>query len=279
MKMMKMKMKMKMKTTATTRFQAGSFLMALVLGGLVAMIPSQGLAVSSTFDTDLDGWQAVGLDIAFQVFPPALDVTPVVNTGDMVFSPTDGNPGGYARLTDAIETPASFASAPSKFLGDLSAFVDGTLSFDHRLFDTGTPNDGIAAYSVLITSGAFGDLNSLVWTAPAPAGPTDWVHFDIILDENDFSLIEDVSLSTINPEYPDIVPADLGFTGTQDFFEIMSNVTSILVAFELVDNSGIQNQEHGGIDNVSMVVVPEPTSALLLGLGLAGLAWQSGRRD
>lgn len=245
---------------------------ALALASTI-LAPKTALAVSSTFDSDLDGWQAVGLEISFTPgFPPTVGITPVTNTGDMVHESIDGNPDGYARLTDAITTPASFASAPSKFLGDLSAYVGGTLSFDHRLFDTGTPNGGIAPYSVLITSGAFSDLNTLVWTSPAPSGVTDWTHFDITLDETQLSLIEDVNLSDIDPAFPSIIPGNIGLTGDLDLLGIMSNVTSILVAFELVDNEGFQNQEHAGIDNVDMQVIPEPGSALLLGLGLVGLA-------
>ena len=177
------------------------------------------------------------------------------------------SPGGYARLTDAIEKPASFAAAPASFLngGDLTPFIGGTFSFDHRLFDTGTPNQGIQPYSVFFVSGDPSDLNAVVWTAPAPAGATDWVHFDITLAESELTLFQNVPLSVIDPSLPSITPADLGLSGSKTFAEIMGSVDELLVAFELVDNVGFQNQEHGGIDNAQLV--PEPSSLALLLMG------------
>ena len=64
---------------------------------------------------------------------------------------------------------------------------------------------------------------------------------------------------------PSITPADLGLSGSKTFAEIMGSVDELLVAFELVDNVGFQNQEHGGIDNAQLV--PEPSSLALLLMG------------
>lgn len=255
-----------------------SLRLAVLAGGLFLLLvparaPAQG--VSFTFDADLEGWEAVGIDIDFVAFPPTLNsITLVQNDGDMVHEAAGGNPGGYARLTDAIEEPASFAAAPESLRngGDLSSFVGGTLSFDHRLFETGEPNAGIAPYAVLLISGDPTDLNVLVWSAPAPSGPTDWVHFDIPITEADLDLVENVPLTVIDPTAPSITPAQLGFQGTMTFSEIIANVDELLVAFELVNNEGNQRQEHGGIDNVQIVPEPGALALALLGGALLGSA-------
>jgi PEP-CTERM motif len=250
------------------------FLALMVAGGLVAVAPAPARAVSSTFDSDLEGWQAIGVEIDVTIgFPPVLNAINLIdNAGDMVHEATDGNPGGYARFTDSIEEPSSLASAPAAYLGDLTSFIGGTFSFEHRLFDTGEPSIAFSPYVLLITSGDPTDLNTLVWTAPAPTGATDWVHFDITLDASDLTLLENVPVSVIDPSLPSITPASLGFTGTMTLEEILADVTSILVSFELVNNQSVQNSEHGGIDNVEMVPIPEPASATLLLFGLALLA-------
>jgi hypothetical protein len=196
------------------------------------------------------------------------------NSVDMVHSAADGNLGGYARFRDDKVEPSSLASAPTAFRGDLTSYIGGTFSFDHRLFDEGdsVAVPGYAPYSLILYSGAPINLNALVWTAPPPTGPTGWVHFDITLDMNDLTPIADVSLQVIDPTLPDVTPRDLGLGGTMSFEEIMADVDDILVAFELVDNQSAQLTEWGGIDNVMMRPVPEPVTGAMLALGLLGLA-------
>jgi hypothetical protein len=162
--------------------------------------------------------------------------------------------------------------APAAFLGDLTSYIGGTFSFDHRLFAEGESVAGYAPYSVILYSGEPIDLNGLVWTAPAPSGPTDWVHFDITLDMNDLTDIADVSLQVLDPTLDDVTPRELNLEGSMSFEEIMGAVDGILVAFELVDNQSTQFTEWGGIDNVSMVPIPEPVTGAILALGLLGLA-------
>ena len=48
----------------------------------MTLSPSPSRAVLSTFDTDLDGWQAVGVDISYTAIPPDItDISYVVNSG------------------------------------------------------------------------------------------------------------------------------------------------------------------------------------------------------
>lgn len=261
---------------------ARSLMMVLVCGGLLSLAPHPANAVSSTFDSGLDGWTAVGIDVSYQLFPfPALTGIAITdNAADMVHAGADGNPGGYAQLTDMIAEPSSLASAPAAYLGDLTAYIGGTFSFDHRLFTEGA-NVALphAPYSLILYSGEPIDLNAMVWTAPAPSGPTDWLHFDITLDTNDLTPIADVSLSVLDPTLPDRTPGELGLGGTMTFEEIMADVDGILVAFELVDNQGAQMTELAGLDNVMMLPIPEPASAAMLALGLLGLALRARARS
>jgi hypothetical protein len=247
-----------------------------VLGAVLLLLSpaaASALTVSTAFDSDLEGWQPTGLDFSFTVIPPAVtDLFLVPNPGDMVHEATGGNPGGYARLTDAIEEPSSFAQAPAPYTGDLSPFIGGTFSFDHRLFERGIDDSGgpaaISPYAFLIVSGDLFDLNALAFTAPAPSGNTDWVHFDITLSPasmgGDLVFVTDVDASVLFPGIPlsGTIGSILGRAPTKTFAEIMASVDAVLVPFELSNNEGNQQSEWAGLDNVSLV--PEPAVLTLV---------------
>ncbi len=125
---------------------------------------TQAGTITSTFDTDLDGW--------------ILDPTAI---GSMSWVPTGGNPGGYLRIADT--GPASNgALAPSKFLGDWS-LLDSTaeLSWDIKS-DFGFFIGGIGTLSAKITGpGGEASFNSGIspneinWTsAIAPIQEASW---------------------------------------------------------------------------------------------------------
>jgi len=92
------------------------FLSIAVLVGQVTAVAD----VSSTFDSDLDGWTLVG--------NPTLS-----------HQATNGNPGGFARYDD---TPGPLGDgwivAPPKFLGNWTSLDGvGQLSWDHRILSPG----------------------------------------------------------------------------------------------------------------------------------------------
>jgi hypothetical protein len=261
-------------------------LLGVLAAGSLFLAPAiaSALTVSTSFDTDLEGWTPTGLDFTFTVIPPAVtDLFLVPNPGDMIHQASGGNPDGYARLTDLIEEPSSFAQAPAPYTGDLSPFIGGTFSFDHRLFDRGINDSGgpavIAPYAFLIVSGDLFDLNALVFAAPAPAGNTDWIHFDVDLapvsQGGDLRFITDVDASVLFPDFPvsGTIGSILGRSPTKTFEQIMASASAVLVPFELSNNEGNQESEHAGIDNIRLADVPEP-GALALLLASGALLWR-----
>jgi hypothetical protein len=186
--------------TATTVF-------ALALG-----TQALGVVWESTFDSDLDGWTGSG--------------------GTMSFSATGGNPGGFLRREDADATTMS-VFAPAKFLGDLTAFEGGMLSFD--AIALGTVPDFTPFGTVTIRSGAMSATSDL-----APSGHPfvgEWFHFSNTLQN---------------------------FGTTDSLHSILANVTEIEIVLEYADYDSVR--ETVGFDSFVVDTVPEPA-----GLGLAVL--------
>jgi len=234
--------------------------------------PAQATA---TFDTDLEGWNATGISIGYSFPNVSLGLTD--NSGDMVWDGSDGNPAGFAKLPDAIPSPSSWAEAPSSFYnnGDLSAFLGGALSFEHKLIDTGTNIAGsqppFGPYLAVLMSGDPMDWNSLIWTSPGPTGTTDWVPFSIGLDSGSLTLLDDVTACMFDPSLPCTALGDIPFSNvntTMTLEQILADLDHVLLPFELVNNQGTQNSEMGGIDNVQLIAAaPEPATWSLLLLG------------
>jgi hypothetical protein len=112
---------------------ASAFAVALALAvGIGASRPAAGLTIQSTFDSGPEGWTAAGIALSWQ--------------------PSGGNPGGYLRGDD--QPNASHLVAPAAFLGNLSAFDGGQLSFDHIAIDLDNMPIAGAGGEVTIFSGA-----------------------------------------------------------------------------------------------------------------------------
>jgi hypothetical protein len=127
---------------------------------------SAQITISSTFGTDAEGW--IGIP----------------GEGSVSYSATGGNPGGHIRVTDIGVGGGlgSGAIAPSQFLGDLSAFDGGLLSYDMATFAGGGSTFGIfgtvqitgsgmsASFDVAVTGPPFG-----VWQSfSAPLAAASW---------------------------------------------------------------------------------------------------------
>jgi hypothetical protein len=140
-------------------------LLFVVACALVAAHPATFAAsVSSTFDTDLDGWTA--------------------NNTAAVHTPAGGNPGGFLFI-DNPESTISEVLAPAKFLGDKSSFNGGTLSFDGNLL---TQDAGdFAAYGTLtFFSSSIGTASTDIVPSQPPVG--QWVTYTADLTNTTFGI-------------------------------------------------------------------------------------------
>lgn len=184
--------------------------------------------ISSTFSSGLEGWTGTG--------------------GTVSWSSTGGNPGGFLQQVDTgpFSPPIGmYVSAPAAFLGNLSAYIGGVLSFDSILLSataTNWPFFGL----LTIRSGA--SSVSADFAAPGQP-PMTWTTYSGTLDAATFG------------------------TTTANFATIMGNVTAI----ELVLESNFGVVETMGLDNFSAIsAVPVPPSLVLFGLGgltILGYGW------
>lgn len=118
----------------------------------------------STFDNDGDGWTALDS-----------------NTGSTpAYQSTGGNSGGFIQVFDGVLGTATFYVAPSKFLGDKSAYFGGTLQFDLQV--SVTPNSSTAG--VRLTGGGFTLVKLLTPDFDLPPVAPAWATYSFRLDES-----------------------------------------------------------------------------------------------
>lgn len=121
-------------------------------------------AVTSTFDTDAEGWTTAG-DVA-----------------SFTHQSSGGNPGGWLEIVDAVTGAIFYLEAPEGFLGDRSAANGTDLSFDFQLVQSnGADLSGFATVTLVSSTDSasldFGDVpNQLgVWeTYTQPLTATAW---------------------------------------------------------------------------------------------------------
>lgn len=196
------------------------FGLTLLCGLLMLSSHAAAASIESTFDADLEGWTtSVG--------------------GDLAFVSTGGNGGGFLQQTD-IDLSDMFVNAPAKFLGNLSAFLNGTLSFDARQVSGNGEKYAPFGFVTIFNGG-----NAISADIAGPEAPTsDWTTFSIKLDAASFGT----------------TPAAVA--------DVLSNVTMMMVQLE----SQIGVVEVTGMDNFRLVsAVPEPSSLALGVIGVMGV--------
>jgi hypothetical protein len=121
--------------------------------------------IISTFDLDSEGWS--------------------VNGGILYYRSSDGNPGGFIEFEDNQDGAGIFI-APSKFLGDLTLYDQGTLNFDLKnTYDNGL--DSLYGYGDVRISSS----NSYAQKNVVPLGYySEWTTFTIPMTSSDWGLTQ-----------------------------------------------------------------------------------------
>lgn len=179
------------------------------------------VAHAAGFDTGAEGWTAV-------------------DGGALSWVATGGNPGGWLRVAD-ITDQDFLLKAPATWLGNRSAWLGGTLSFDALNVNNESPD--WAPFGEVVITGAAGSVTLDIVAANQPPADGQWHRYSVLL-----------------------APA-AGWSGAP-LASVLANVTSLTIKGEF--HAGVT--EVVGIDNIQVTAVPEPANAALLLGGLALLA-------
>ncbi len=210
---------------------------------LVLCAPGAWANVSEGFDADAAGWSAV--DVLFGAY------TDAGNPVALAYLSAGGSPGGYIQAADPSDQ-SYFFQASAAFLGDLSAYAGGSLSFD--TFYTPHDNAWRGDPDLILSNGS----TTLFYLGAANPG-ADWTHVNITLAAG--------AGWTVG-----------GFNGNAataaDFAAVLPAVSLLRIRAEYYQGVA----ETTGLDNVVLSAVPEPGAwAMLLG-GLSVLGWRMRRR-
>jgi hypothetical protein len=186
---------------------------------------SYGMTISSTFDTDAEGWTGSGASV--------------------VYESTGGNPDGFIKVGDTgnVAPLNSGILAPGAFLGDLSAFIGGTLSVDFRSISGSNANTVDAFGTVWIQGGGSDVFFDLTTNSPGA-----WATYSVPLTAAAWGVSELLWAS------------------------IMGNVTTLGISTDAFDGADVV-----GVDNVTISQTPLP-AAIWLFLSALGVLGLYGRR-
>lgn len=220
------------------------------VASMLAASPAHADPITSTFDTDADGW------------------TPHLNDGAVItFHASGGNPLGHISVDDVTDDWA-YVQAPSKFL--VPALYGGALSFDLKHFN----NDPRWPLLYSVRVALVGNGLTLINEGGLPT--TSWVNHSFTLTE----LAGWRIFSNLSQDYSSLAPAP---TQAQ-ILGVLGNLTGLFIATDYTDGNVLSTNsiDRTYLDNVSLDVagaqVPEPATVALLVVGLGALCLSRRRR-
>lgn len=263
----------------------------LSLGALCAVL-------TSTVPASASNWTTTGA--------PASSLTFSIILGDPNGPPSEdgGADGGYVIL-DSLGPQSVDGTADADVLTVLG---DGTLTFNSSslVVADGTLNLDLSALfgqppgSALIDASLIGvgmDLNSTA----IPVVGTNWdldtlppTSFNLSLNQGSLlltsptgtlvaigetdPLVIDLSTDPVTVTLADLTGTGIGGTASSSLINMTIPAANIDIGAGLLGSPGALFLQIGGSINVVPVVVPEPSSVVLLGMGLAGLVAYGYRR-
>ncbi len=189
--------------------------------------------LTSNFDFGLEGWTVDGKGSLGQPGPTVVGA-------NLSHVTTGGNPDGFLQAEDADNGWMTLI-APEQFLGDLSSFNNGLISFDSKVI---VP--GITLLSQFGSIELFGEGSLYASLDITPGDPTDdWIYSSALLTASKW-----------------------GMADNDEWANLLANVTGIRVIVE----SHSPVQETIGFDNfILKTPVPEPSTIFLIGSAMLGI--------
>jgi gliding motility-associated-like protein len=194
-----------------------------ILGAFLLCISCQAHAqITSTFDTDADGWTALN-----------------ANGGEPIYVSTGGNPDGYIRASDGVGGVPTLMVAPSKFLGNRIFSYGQLLHFDLKVALIPTSS---GAGDIRIYGGGTSLFRNVI--APIP-NTTTWTSYSLQLHEDQIWRVGSIGGPVATKE---------------QMKQVLTSVTAIHISVEY--NATIQNStDIGYLDNVILeqrTLLPAP---------------------